>query len=147
MYRGENRFAYPRFAVVPNHEHKAFLPFPTMLPSPHLILSSTTALSISSPQRIVTLLNSSNGEEFELDYEVLVLATGTRLSPPGTIPGKGTKREGVEYLKGLQGELERGEKIVVLGGGAIGVREFNSKTRKTSSFRGPDFDLSSWLGK
>jgi len=58
-----------------------------------------------------------------MKYEVLILAMGTNLSPPGTIPGQGTKKEGVEFLKGSQRELRKARKIVILGGGAIGVRK------------------------
>ncbi|GAA5962740.1 hypothetical protein JCM3765_006187 [Sporobolomyces pararoseus] len=115
-------FAYPRFAIVPSHEQKAFLPFETMLPSPHQILSSTTALSVSPDTRTITLLDSTTGKQSDLEYEVLVLATGTQLSPPGTIPGTGTKREGIEYLQSLQADLERSKRVCILGGGAIGVQ-------------------------
>lgn len=123
MFVGENvrRFAYPRFAILPSHEHKTFLPFPAMLPSPHLIRSSTTALSIDPVSRTIQL--ESNGTIEEMKYEVLILAMGTNLSPPGTIPGQGTKKEGVEFLKGSQRELRKARKIVILGGGAIGVRK------------------------
>lgn len=117
-------FAYPRFAIVPNHEPKAFLPFATMLPSPHKILPATKVLAVSPERRAVRVLDSSTGVESELDYEVLILATGTRLSPPGTIPGDGTKRQGVEYLRSLQARLAGSKRIVILGGGAIGCREF-----------------------
>ncbi|GAA5830601.1 hypothetical protein JCM3766R1_002778 [Sporobolomyces carnicolor] len=115
-------FAYPRFAIVPNHELKAFLPFATMLPSPHKILPATKVLAVSPERRAVRVLDSSTGVESELDYEVLILATGTRLSPPGTIPGDGTKRQGVEYLRSLQARLAGSKRIVILGGGAIGCQ-------------------------
>ena len=92
-----------------------------MLPSPHEILSSTLLTSINPSTRTIQL--ESNGERSELEYEGLVLAMGTKLSPPGTIPGNGTKREGIEYLRGLQERLRRAKRVVILGGGAIGVRE------------------------
>jgi len=92
-----------------------------MLPCPHEILSSTVATSIDPSTRTIHL--ESNGERSELEYQGLVLAMGTKLSPPGTIPGNGTKREGIEYLRGLQERLRRAKRVVILGGGAIGVRE------------------------
>ncbi|GAA6006716.1 hypothetical protein JCM11491_003154 [Sporobolomyces phaffii] len=115
-------FAYPRFAIVPSHEHKAFVPFPSMLPDPHTVLSSTTALHLSPKSRRIKLFDAKTERESELEYEVVVLATGTTLSPPGTIPGTGTKREGIDYLKASQSELAQARKIVILGGGAIGVQ-------------------------
>ncbi|GAA5984009.1 hypothetical protein JCM5350_004990 [Sporobolomyces pararoseus] len=115
-------FAYPRFAIVPSHEQKAFLPFQSMLPSPHRVLCSTTAVSVSPSTRTITLFDSTTKKQSDLEYEVLVLATGTELSPPGTIPGTGTKREGVAYLKSLQADLETAKSVAILGGGAIGVQ-------------------------
>jgi len=93
-----------------------------MLPYPHEILSFTVATSIDPSTRTIQL-ESSNGERSELEYERLVLAMGTKLSPPGTIPGNGTKREGIEYLRGLQERSRRAKRVVIFGGGAIGVRE------------------------
>lgn len=95
-----------------------------MLPSPHRVLCSTTAVSVSPSTRTITLFDSTTNKQSDLEYEVLVLATGTELSPPGTIPGTGTKREGVAYLKSLQVDLETAKSVAILGGGAIGVREF-----------------------
>ncbi|GAA5924966.1 hypothetical protein JCM1841_005381 [Sporobolomyces salmonicolor] len=113
-------FAYPRFAIIPSHEHKAFIPFTPMLPAPHSILRGT-ALSLSSTT--VTLDRPVDGSmSNELAYDALVLATGTKLSPPGTMPGSGEKREGIEYLRGIQSKLRDGKEVVILGGGAVGVQ-------------------------
>ncbi|GAA5870513.1 hypothetical protein JCM1840_004787 [Sporobolomyces johnsonii] len=113
-------FAYPRFAIAPSHEHKAFIPFTPMLPAPHSILRGT-ALSLSPTS--ITLDRPVNGStSTELEYDALVLATGTKLSPPGTTPGSGEKREGIEYLKGIQGKLRDAKEVVILGGGAVGVQ-------------------------
>ncbi|GAA5949465.1 hypothetical protein JCM21900_000228 [Sporobolomyces salmonicolor] len=115
-------FAYPRFAIAPKHEHKAFIPFHPMLRAPHSIVR-VTAVSLSatsvSLDRPVTL---SSEQVTEIEYDALVLATGTKLSPPGTIPGDGDKKSGVEYLQGIQGELKEAKDVVILGGGAVGVQ-------------------------
>ncbi|SCZ99615.1 BZ3500_MvSof-1268-A1-R1_Chr3-1g06154 [Microbotryum saponariae] len=58
----------------------------------------------------------------ELPFEALVLASGTKLTPPGTMPSE-EKLEGVKYLQGVQEELEKAHDLVILGGGAVGVRE------------------------
>lgn len=62
----------------------------------------------------------------ELPYDALVIATGTTLSPPGSIPGEATKRQGIEYLRSVQNELRKADKIAILGGGAVGVRELGN---------------------
>ncbi|KAK4053980.1 hypothetical protein OIO90_003625 [Microbotryomycetes sp. JL221] len=116
-------FAFPRFAIVPEHEHKAFIPL--SLPSPHLYFGSTTVKSISDKAIVVdkpVRLGGNDDETNEIPYEALVIATGTTLSPPGSIPGQATKRQGVEYLRSIQQQLERANKIVILGGGAVGVQ-------------------------
>ena len=51
-----------------------------------------------------------------------MIATGTRLSPPGTVPYDDKKR-GVDYFRDLQAKVEKADRIVILGGGAVGVRE------------------------
>ncbi|GAA5940125.1 hypothetical protein JCM3775_007270 [Rhodotorula graminis] len=119
-------FAYPRFAIASGNEHKAFIPFSTMLPSPHRILRAN-ALSLSPSTRTLTLDRPVPGAgaepaSRELAYDALVLATGTKLSPPGTMPGKGDKAEGVKYLQSIQSDLEKAGQIVIVGGGAVGVQ-------------------------
>lgn len=59
------------------------------------------------------------------------MATGTRLRPPGNMPGDGSKSAGVAYLQSIQRELEKAQRIVILGGGAVGVRELSRRTRAT----------------
>ncbi|BGP03802.1 hypothetical protein JCM10021v2_007550 [Rhodotorula toruloides] len=120
-------FAYPRFAISPSHEHAAFIPFSTsshsMLPSPHVIMHAS-ALSLLPSNRILldrSISLPSSPPSTELAYEALVLATGTKLSPPGTMPG-GSKAEGVEYLRGSQGAMREAKRVVIVGGGAVGVQ-------------------------
>ncbi|KAJ8291484.1 Fe-regulated protein 8 [Rhodotorula toruloides] len=120
-------FAYPRFAISPSHEHTAFIPFSTtshsMLPPPHTILHAT-ALSLLPSSRILLdrpISLPSSPPSNEISYEALILVTGTKLSPPGTMPG-GTKAEGVGYLRSSQGRLREAERVVILGGGAVGVQ-------------------------
>ncbi|SGY85969.1 BQ5605_C009g05792 [Microbotryum silenes-dioicae] len=113
-------FAFPRFAIVPSHEHKAFIPL--SLPSPHLLLraivESITPHSSLLPDRPVQL----DGKKVtELPFEALVLASGTKLTPPGTMPSE-EKVEGVKYLQGVQEELKKAHDLVILGGGAVGVQ-------------------------
>ncbi|BGP51958.1 hypothetical protein JCM10450v2_007918 [Rhodotorula kratochvilovae] len=106
-------FAYPRFAIAPGSEHKAFVPFSPMLAPPHRILRAS-AVSLDPAARTLTL----DAEPREVRYDALVLATGTVLSPPGTMPGR-EKHEGVGYLRGVQRKLREAGEIVIVGGGAV----------------------------
>jgi NADH dehydrogenase FAD-containing subunit len=57
----------------------------------------------------------------QVPYEYLVIATGTKLVPPGSLPGS-EKLDGVEYLTKHAQQIEESDKIVVIGGGAVGVQ-------------------------
>jgi hypothetical protein len=115
-------FAYPRFALTPAEDstHKAFIPFQAS--PPHLVIARAKALSLASSTTIEL------DREFEgarqLQVEATVLATGTKLTPPGTLPVE-TKSEGIEWFLGHQKEVQEAKKIVIVGGGAVGVREFD----------------------
>ncbi|GAA5834308.1 hypothetical protein JCM11251_007954 [Rhodosporidiobolus azoricus] len=121
-------FAYPRFAIAPSHEHKAFLPFKTMLPAPHAIVQAEVTnlvMSKGDGERKVVLdravqLDEGEGKKKEIEFEALVLATGTKLSKPGTLDPE--KANAVKYLQGSQKKLEAAKDIVIIGGGAVGVQ-------------------------
>lgn len=82
-----------------------------------LSLLTPTKLHLDRPLSI-----DGESEVDTLEAAAVVIATGTRLSPPGTVPFDDKKR-GVEYFRGLQGKVEKADRIVILGGGAVGVRE------------------------
>lgn len=122
----QHLFAFPRFAVVPGYEHKAFIPYT------NAFSSSTPPDSTSIVQgKAVELLKdrvvveTGNGEKEEIEYEYLVLATGTKLTPPGTLHTEG-KVNGIKYFQDHQTAMKKAEKIVIVGGGAVGVRESSS---------------------
>jgi apoptosis-inducing factor 2 len=58
----------------------------------------------------------------ELDYEYLVLATGTALPPPGSLHVEG-KMNGIDYFRTYQKSIKDANKIAIIGAGAIGVRK------------------------
>lgn len=66
--------------------------------------------------------DEGEGEVVEVPYEYLVIATGTKLSPPGSLHTEG-KMDGVEYFRAYQEQVRRSKRIVVVGGGAVGIRE------------------------
>ncbi|GAA6062518.1 hypothetical protein JCM10212_001568 [Sporobolomyces blumeae] len=122
-------FAYPRFAILPAHEHKAFIPFKPMLRSPHAIvrakavsITPSGSLELDHPVDLVSSSSESTSPVSSLPYEALVIATGTQLSPPGTMPGRGDKQEGVAYLRSVQRNVQDAKEVVILGGGAVGVQ-------------------------
>ncbi|KDE07188.1 hypothetical protein MVLG_02588 [Microbotryum lychnidis-dioicae p1A1 Lamole] len=108
-------FAFPPFAIVPSHEHKAFIPL--SLPSPHLLLRAIVESITPHSSLLLDRPVQLDGKKVtELPFEALVLASGTKLTPPGTMP------EGVKYLQGVQEELKKAHDLVILGGGAVGVQ-------------------------
>lgn len=50
-----------------------------------------------------------------------VLATGTKLVPPGSLPGS-EKLDGVAYIEKHAEQIEKSQKIVIIGGGAVGIQ-------------------------
>lgn len=91
------------------------------------------AVSLSSDSVSLDRAVQLDGQDTkEIPFDALVMSTGTKLSPPGSMPGE-TKAEGVAYLQSIQGDLKKAQKIVILGGGAVGVREWSAR----SSFARP----------
>ena len=123
----QHLFAFPRFAVVPGVDtHKAFIPYKpgTFANCPpesgSVIQAKVTSLSKSSVQLDRTVL--LDGQHVDsIQYSYLVLATGTKLSPPSTLPGS-EKIDGTAYLRKHAQKVIRSKQIVVIGGGAVGVQ-------------------------
>ncbi|KAH6623784.1 hypothetical protein F5144DRAFT_496796 [Chaetomium tenue] len=115
-------FAFPRFAIAPTHAHKAFIPFSAAFAaSPHPTLHHVAhARAIALQPHTLTLDREWHGS-LTLPFDYLVVATGTRLSPPGTMPGD-DKLSAVRYLEGFQEGVREAKEVVVVGGGAVGVQ-------------------------
>ncbi|KAH6847104.1 hypothetical protein B0I37DRAFT_374300 [Chaetomium sp. MPI-CAGE-AT-0009] len=56
-----------------------------------------------------------------LPFDYLVVATGTRLAAPGTMPHD-DKPESVRFLREYQAGIAAAQEVVVVGGGAVGVQ-------------------------
>jgi len=90
------------------------------------VLTRTEALEINRKAKKVLVKNLENGEESELPYDKLVLATG---STPNILPIPGSDLDGVFTVSNLhkaiaiKERIAKGqvEKAVVIGGGAIGI--------------------------
>ncbi len=89
-------------------------------------LTSTAVLSIDRKNKQVAVKNLKNGEEDNISYDKLVLATG---SEPYVLPIPGVELDGVFTIANLHKAIEIKERIargkvgraVVIGGGAIGI--------------------------
>ncbi len=90
------------------------------------VLTGTKALSINRKEKTVLVKNLDSGNEEELKYDNLVLATG---SAPNILPIAGNNLGGVFAISDLHKAIAIKEKLakgevsnaVVIGGGAIGI--------------------------
>ncbi|KAK2067303.1 hypothetical protein P8C59_001056 [Phyllachora maydis] len=115
-------FAFPRFAIVPNQEHKAFIPYTAVFagtpdPARHAVVKAK-AVSLY-PQKLV--LDGAWQGSKEVRFEYLVAATGTRLAPPGTMDSD-EKVPSVAYLQQYQQGIKQANSVTIIGGGAVGVQ-------------------------
>lgn len=71
--------------------------------------------------------------ESKLAFDYLVYALGSHAPEPIDLWGSvnlasvsydGTKPKGIEFLKGAQKQVEAAPSVLVVGGGALGIREF-----------------------
>jgi len=88
------------------------------------VLTLTQALAIDRAKKTVRVKNIENGEEKELHYSKLVLATGNRpIMPP--LPGIDLKRvyplKTMGHAKAIMDRVKVSKKAVVVGGGFIGL--------------------------
>lgn len=152
-------YALPRFAILPEHGHKAFIPYTN-------IFGNTAARVEGKPRHIflhaqVTSLKTHsltlsrafpelgiNEQDKTLHFDYLVYALGSHLPAPINVWGPvdaedeqeqakvhdGTKAGGLGWLRRFRGMIERTSSVLVVGGGALGVREYcvtSSQTRRT----------------
>ncbi|KAF4267005.1 hypothetical protein CNMCM8812_003476 [Aspergillus fumigatus] len=115
-------FAFPRFAIVPGHEHKAFIPYTGIFssvprPSAHAVVQARV-LSVS-PQFVT--LDRQWQDSKQIPYEYLAIATGTRLAEPAGMKSD-DKVSSVQYLRNHQADIQRAKSILIVGGGAVGVQ-------------------------
>ncbi|KAI5480644.1 hypothetical protein MNV49_007571 [Pseudohyphozyma bogoriensis] len=114
-------FAFPRYALTSagDKTHACFIP--TTLVAPHQILHGAVETVTKNSLVLDRTVELDGKSVKELPFEALVVATGTRLTPPGTLPGE-TKLEGIAFLKTHQDAVKKANNIVIIGGGAVGVQ-------------------------
>ncbi|OBZ77598.1 Apoptosis-inducing factor B [Grifola frondosa] len=128
-------YAFPRYSVLPGHEHKAFIPYSgffsseTQEPSPHAILHAHVT-SISPHALTLSRAFPEHGIKEPgrtLDFQYLVYALGSHLPAPidlwnpANTPA-GTKAEGIQWFKRCQTRFAHANSILVVGGGALGIQ-------------------------
>ena len=152
-------YVLPRYAVLPGHEHKAFIPYKNVFqPPPSFDASSSTptprlddsrhvflhaaVTSISQHSLVLDRAFPEHGiseSDRTLRFEFLVYALGSHLPSPINLWGpvadedvekadvldvsRGTKEGGIAWLKKFQKRVERASSVLVVGGGALGIRE------------------------
>ena len=114
--------AQPRFAISPGHEHKAFIPLTAVFseapdPTRHQV---ARARAVALHPHSLTLDREFQGSQ-TLPFDYLVVATGTRLAAPGTMPSD-DKPASVRYLQTYQSSIRASPSIAIIGGGAVGVQ-------------------------
>lgn len=109
-------FAFPRFSVLEGYEKYAFIPYEGLgKQAPKGIFEFVQGKVDDVDERVITL---EGGKEIE--YEYLVIATGTS----SALPSKVTATESLDAhqeLRRMQSTIKKAARIAVVGGGAVGV--------------------------
>lgn len=109
----------PRFCVVPDHEHKAFIPYGGYIPkTPGGATLRWIRDRVETVGRDTVRLRGGK----EVSYAFLVIATGATVTEglPSRV-GAEDKADGVELLRAFQARIKEAKHVVVAGGGAAGV--------------------------
>ncbi|XHG06565.1 hypothetical protein AWENTII_009754 [Aspergillus wentii] len=115
-------FTFPRFAIVPGQEHKAFIPYNKIYHAAPNASSHTVvqARVLSIQQQHVKLDREWQGSN-QIPFEYLTVATGTRLAEPAGMRDD-DKPSSVAYLQKHQDAVKRANSILIVGGGAVSVQ-------------------------
>jgi NADH dehydrogenase FAD-containing subunit len=112
----------PRFSVIPGHEEKAFIPYSGMFKDiPGDSSHAVVAARVTSVQADSVDIDRPFEGKDQIPYDYLVIATGTRLTPPSMMPSD-EKTPSVNFLRDHQAKAEKAKSIVLIGGGAVGVQ-------------------------
>ena len=109
-------FAFPRFSVVGGYEKSAFIPYGGLAKGAPKGVFEFVQGKVESVDGSVVRLEGGK----ELEYEYLVVATGTS----SALPSKVAATESLDAqgeLRGMQSKIEKAARIAVVGGGAVGI--------------------------
>ncbi|KAJ5260558.1 hypothetical protein N7478_012163 [Penicillium angulare] len=115
-------FTFPRFAIVPGQEHKAFIPYGGLYAaSPNPESHGVVQARVTAVQSQYVELDREWQGSKQIPFEYIVLATGTRLSKPAAMDDD-DKPSSVKYLQNHQAGVKQAKSILLVGGGAVGVQ-------------------------
>lgn len=119
----QHLFAFPRYALTTKVDtHKAFIPYQKSRLGQEGLIIQAKALNLTKDSIILDREVEIDGQKTnKIPYSALAVTTGTKLSPPSTLPGS-EKLDGTTYLREHAAQVERSQKIVIIGGGAVGVQ-------------------------
>ncbi|QKX63506.1 uncharacterized protein TRUGW13939_10677 [Talaromyces rugulosus] len=115
-------FTFPRFSVIPGHEHKAFIPYSGLFSSvPNSSLHTVVSARVLSIQAQHVKIDREWQGSTQIPFEYLAIATGTRLKEPAAMRYD-DKASSVVYLKKHQDSVKQSKSITIVGGGAVGIQ-------------------------
>ncbi|KZM20096.1 flavin adenine dinucleotide binding [Ascochyta rabiei] len=119
----QHLFAFPRYALTTKVDtHKAFIPYQKSRLGQEGLIIQAKALQLTKEEIILDREVELDGQKTNrFPYAALAITTGTKLSPPSTLPGS-EKLDGTTYLRKHAAQVEASKKIVIIGGGAVGVQ-------------------------
>lgn len=119
----QHLFAFPRYALTTKVDtHKAFIPYQKSRLGQEGCIVQAKALKLTKEEVVLDREIELDGEKTnKISYAALAITTGTKLSPPSTLPGS-EKLDGTTYLRKHAAQVEASQKIVIIGGGAVGVQ-------------------------
>ncbi|KAJ3213929.1 hypothetical protein HDU67_002293 [Dinochytrium kinnereticum] len=111
-----NSIASIRSVVEPGYSDKLWVPYTNLfLKNKRSKVVQAKGVEVDAERKSVKL---SNGEEVEYDY--LVVATGTRLPPPGKTD-KLTKAEAKADAEAIVNAVKAASAVAIIGGGVVGI--------------------------
>lgn len=141
-------YVLPRYAILPVHAHKAFIPYTNVFDTPppkddegvksaqrHVFLQAQVT---SLTERSATLSRpfpdaDLDGDSPVLHFDYALYALGSHLPAPidlwgpvqdQTVFNCGTKQGGIEWLREYNKAIEAASSILIVGGGALGIRAY-----------------------
>lgn len=109
-------FAFPRFSVMKGYEKLAFIPYRGLEKrAPKGIFEFVQGKVDKVNEHVIRLVGGK-----ELEYEYLVVATGTSSALPSKVAAT-ESLDAQRELRSLQSTIEKAARIAVVGGGAVGV--------------------------
>ncbi|KAL2810741.1 hypothetical protein BJX63DRAFT_444493 [Aspergillus granulosus] len=111
-------FVFPRFAVVPGHEHTAFVPY-TGVESSFGLTNILRHVRDSVTGLTDTHVRLASGES--IPYEYMAIATGTWQPPPSKASSM-EKGDACLEMQGSQKRIQHANRIAVIGGGPVGIQ-------------------------